>query len=188
MFFTSIKDNCSNALPLFIWSSCFSHIGEDNEAEVDDGKMTLYCPLSVWVAAHPAKKNQHQGLWLLCLLCLGLAHLVWGLKRDGAMSVWSNVFKASDATQVTVYSGSSCWWKGMFSHWHVLKCQRSDNVRVDSTAHRYFNTWKWLLSWALDSKCNFSSAISPQRKRRNGLISNSKLFCYKDLFCTVSRE
>lgn len=35
-------------------------MGEDDEAEMDDGKMTLYRPLSVWVAAHPARKGKTQ--------------------------------------------------------------------------------------------------------------------------------
>lgn len=40
----------------------FSHVGEDSEAEMDDRGMTLYCPLSIWVAAHPAEMKEHQGL------------------------------------------------------------------------------------------------------------------------------
>lgn len=37
-------------------------MGEYDEAEMDDRKMTFYCPLSIWVAAHLAKKKEHQCL------------------------------------------------------------------------------------------------------------------------------
>lgn len=34
-----------------------------------------------------------------------------------------------------------------------------------NAGHRCFiNTWKWLLRWALNYKCNFLSAISPQEE------------------------
>lgn len=45
--FTSVKDNYSDH---FLFDPpVFSHMGEDDEAEMDDRKMTFYCPLSVWV-------------------------------------------------------------------------------------------------------------------------------------------
>lgn len=46
-------------------------MGEDDEAEMDDGKMTLYRPLSVWVAAHPARKGKTQRFMSTVYLCLG---------------------------------------------------------------------------------------------------------------------
>lgn len=159
MLYTGIKDYYSNALSLFIWSSCFSHIGE---AEKDDGKMTFYCPLSVWVAAHTAKKqNEHQGLWVL-FICV-LAWLIQSedfflVRREGEVSLWSNVIKAED---VPVKHKLLCILlplaerrKRAFSYQNVPKCQRSDSVSADvqkhhTAGHRYFiNTWKRLLgSW-----------------------------------------
>lgn len=42
--------------------------------------------------------------------------------------------------------------------------------------HRYFiNTWKRLLIWALDSKCNFLSAISPEKQAAEKERFNFKL-------------
>lgn len=58
--FTSVKDNYFNALPLFIRSSCFSHVGEDDEAEMDDGQMTFYCPLSAWVGGSSSSKEREK--------------------------------------------------------------------------------------------------------------------------------
>lgn len=139
MFFTSIKDNYSNALPLFSWASCFSHVGEDDEAEMDDGKMTFYCPLSVWVAAHPAKKKEHQGLWVLSsVFGPGSSSLRTSEEGSGGVSVIKcfQSWTCPSETQVTVHSSSSCWQKerGVF----ILTCTKMSKVRqarVDSQKH-----------------------------------------------------
>lgn len=187
MLFISIKDHCSNALPLFIWTTCFSHVGDDDEAEMDDGKVTFYCPLSVWAAAHSAKKKEHRGLWALSI-CVS-AWPGWGLllskEGRGDVSVIKHFqsWRCPSETQVAVHSSSSCWEEeGVRFHTkNVLKCQRSDSVSVVTqqhlkAGHRYFiNAWKWLLSRALDSKCNFLSAISPQKEEAERERFNFKL-------------
>lgn len=42
--------------------------GEDDKAEKDNGKMTFYCPLSVWVAgSSPSNKRK---VYEYCLICV----------------------------------------------------------------------------------------------------------------------
>lgn len=96
------------------------------------------------------------------------------------MALCSSVFKAEDETRVAVVPPAERR-KGAFSNCSALKCQRSDSASVDTqkhhkAGHRYFiNTWKWRLSWALDSKCNFLSAISPRKEAAEKERFNFKL-------------
>lgn len=94
--FTSIKDYCLNALPLFIWSSCFSPVGEVDETEMDNGEkkrdfFTVLSP-SEWHLIQQIK------VYDTVYLCFDLGHPVWGLlfserEREVSVSVCTNVFK-----------------------------------------------------------------------------------------------
>lgn len=60
------------------------------------------------------------------------------------------------------------------------RISRRRRAHVEASRPYFINTHvRWLPSCALDSKCNFSSAISSHREG-GGLISNSKLFQYTD--------
>lgn len=62
MLFTSIKDDLLKRFITFLFDPpVFSHTGEDDKAEMGNGKIAFWCPLSVWVAVHPAEKKREKG-------------------------------------------------------------------------------------------------------------------------------
>lgn len=132
------------------------------------------------------RKKEHQGLWVLfiCILAWLIQSEDFLVKREGVIVIECyQRWRCPSETQVTVYSTLFSWKgaKRAFSYRNVLKCQRSHSVGIDMQNHhkvgrRYFiNTWKWLLSRALDSKCNFISAIPPQKEASEKEWFNFKL-------------
>ena len=76
MLFTCIKDNYWNSLPLFIWSSRFSHTGEGDEIEMDDKKRRLFTVLSPSGWQLILQKKKKKKLMSTVYLCFGLGHSV----------------------------------------------------------------------------------------------------------------
>lgn len=199
MFLTSIKDNCSKASPLTIWSSCFSHMGEDDEAEMDDRKMTFRCPLLAWASAHPLKKKK-DSVSEYCLLRLGRAHFVRRSSKEGrgGVRVWSNVFKdvpvkhklppilvppADRRKEGVLFTLTYAEMSGC----QTMCGQTRRNItqqRADISTHGS-GCWVELLIPSAISQA-LSRTQKEEGRARSGLISNSKLFCHKDLSCTVS--
>lgn len=171
MLFTCIKDNYSNALPLFIWSSCFAPRWEegggwwgwDGQEKSDFffffwlSSLHLGCSLFGKKNKKQKKTKKEPTFMSTVYLCFGLARSVWGLPfRKEGWERWRCKRESAG--------------RGRWSFRNVPTCQRWSGVGVGGpkcydAGHRCFiNTWKWLLRRALNYKCNSLSAIAPQEE------------------------
>lgn len=176
MLFTCIKDNYLNALLLFIRSSCFSHMGEDVEVEMDKRKKKKdFSPsFSIRVAAHSAKKTS---LWVLFINVLAWIVLSEASFSKSGVSAGLNVFWAVDVAVRHRLTPTETRNGFLF----LCFFMRPDSKRIERHKHvkagnRYFiNTWEWLWRWAFNYKCNFISAVSPLKEQTEEDRSNFKL-------------
>lgn len=168
MFFTDIKENYSNYLPLFNGASFYQW----RTIQTMEKWLSVVLSPPGWQLIQQ-KTKQHQCSWVL-FMCWGLAHQAWGRGRVSVIKRFQS-WRCPSESQGTVYS---CILVPLLKGGRV--CFHAEMSRVmqrkhHEVGHRYIiNTWKWLLTWAV-FKCNFSSAISPQKGRDRKQQFNFKL-------------